>query len=268
MTNNERSEIAQEPEQKDGLACFSRRRRREERSEIAQEDVAKSLWRKYRRTAEYKSGRHFSINSVHPLVREAEEHGLNDVILQFARELERPVDIRIALSMRKESDWIDDWKRMHSMLFRYVYRQSGELRPLGHDVRFGDPGDEDLHHVPRGGSEVYNELYALARTLRDQTEFVNTSNIDEVCRFLAHFHYSFIRIHPFFDGNGRIARVVTDQLSVALGFVPIIAGFPRNNVEKKRIYHSAIRASATDHSYSELTAWIKQQLLDKLSEIA
>lgn len=239
----------------------------EERSEIAQEDVAKSLWRKYRRTAEYKSGRRFSISSVHPLVREAEEHGLSDVILQFARELEHPVDIRIALSLRKENDWIEDWKHMHSMLFRYVYQKSGELRPLGHDVRFGDPGDEDLHHVPCGGAEVYNELYALARSLRDQTEFVDVSNIDEVCRFLAHFHYGFIRIHPFFDGNGRIARVVTDQLSVSLGYIPIIAGFPRSNSQKKSAYHAAITSCIGDYACDSLTNWIKLQLTEKLTEI-
>lgn len=239
-----------------------------ERYELAESDVAKSLWRKYRKTPEYKSGRRFSINSVHPLVREAEERGLNDVILSFVRELERPIDIRISLAGRSESDWLDDWRQMHSTLFRHVYRKNGEFRPRGHDVRFGAPGDEELHRIPCGGAEVYNELYGLARYLHDSIEFVQVGDIDEVCRFLAHFHYNFIRIHPFFDGNGRIARVVTDQLSVALGYVPIIAGFPRNNAEKKRIYHAAIHASATDSAYSTLTEWIKVQLQDKLSQIA
>lgn len=239
-----------------------------ERYELAESDVAKSLWRKYRKTPEYKSGRRFSISSVHPLVREAEERGLNDVILSFVKELERPIDIRISLSQRSESDWLDDWKHMHGTLFRHVYRKNGEFRPRGHNVRFGDPGDEELHRIPCGGAEVYNELYALARYLRDSIEFIQVNDIDEVCRFLAHFHYNFIRIHPFFDGNGRIARVVTDQLSVALGYVPIIAGFPRNNAEKKRVYHAAIRASAIDSAYSTLTEWIKVQLQDKLSQIA
>lgn len=240
----------------------------DQRYEIAEEDAAKVLWRKYRKSAEYKSGRRYSINSVHPLVRQAEEQGLSDVILDFAKELERPVHIRVSLSMRQETDWLEDWKRKHTMLFRNVYRKTGELRPRGHDVRFGDPGDEDLHHIPCGGAEVYNELFALARYLHDSIEYINIADVDEVCRFLAHFHYSFIRIHPFFDGNGRIARVVTDQLSVALGYVPIIAGFPRNNTEKKQIYHAAIRSSALDHTYRDLTNWIKLQLQDKLDKIA
>ncbi len=238
-----------------------------ERYELSEDLIAKPLWRKYRKTPEYKSGRRYSINSAHPLVRDAEERGLNDVILHFAKELEQPIDIRVTLSGRRETDWLDDWKRMHSMLFRYVYRKNGEFRPPGHDVRFGSPGDEDLHHIPHGGAEVYNELYGLARFLHDSIEYIPVENIDEVCRFLAHFHYSFIRIHPFFDGNGRIARVITDQLSVALGYVPIIAGFPRNNIEKKQIYHAAIRASATDSSCSVLTEWIKLQLQDKLAQI-
>lgn len=238
-----------------------------ERYELAETDVAKSLWRKYRHTIEYKSGRRFSINSVHPLVREAEEKGLADVIMSFVRELERPIDIRTTLSDRQENDWIEDWKRMHSLLFRRVYRETGNLRAKGHDVRFGEPGDEDLHRIPAGGAEVYNELYALSRYLRESLPYVPLENLDEVCRFLAHFHYNFIRTHPFFDGNGRIARVVTDQLSVALGFVPIIAGFPRNNAEKKRIYHAAIKSAASDTSYSELTSWIKVQMQDKLAQI-
>ena len=239
-----------------------------ERYEIPESDVTKSLWRKYRHTPEYRSGRRYSINSTHALVRNAEEQGLNEVILKFARELETSADIRTDFAHRRELDWINDWKLMHHTLFGYVYRECGKLRPRGHDVRFGAPGDEDLHHIPCGGAEVYNELFALARLLCDRLEFVKASDLDESCRFLAQFHYNFIRIHPFFDGNGRIARVVTDQLSVALGYVPIIAGFPRNNAEKKRIYHAAIHDSAGDTACVALTAWIKSQLQDKLAEIA
>ncbi len=238
-----------------------------ERYEIALEDIAKPLWRKYRKSAEYKSGRRYSINSTHALVRSAEEQGLNNVILKFAHQLEASEDIRRDFIQRRESDWIDDWKTMHRTLFGLVYRECGCLRPRGYDVRFGDPGDEELHHIPCGGAEVYNELFALARTLVNRLEFIKVSDLDEVCRFLAQFHYSFIRIHPFFDGNGRIARVVTDQLSVALGYIPIIAGFPRNNADKKRIYHAAIHDCADDSACIALTNWIKTQLEEKLHEI-
>lgn len=238
-----------------------------DRTEISQADTAKILWRKYRSTPEYKSGRRYSISSVHPLVRKGEEQGLENIILNFARELEHGHDLRAQFIQRTEHDWLGDWQNMHATLFRSVYRDNGHFRPKGYDVRFGDPGDENLHHIPRGGGEVYNEIFALARTLKDSLEYVKIDNLDEVCLFLARFHYNFIRIHPFFDGNGRIARVVTDELAVVLGYVPIIAGFPRNNLEKKQIYHAAIRAAAFDSSCHQLAIWIKAQMLDKLAQI-
>lgn len=71
----------------------------------------------------------------------------------------------------------------------------------------------------------------------------------------------------FFDGNGRIARVVTDQLAVSLGYVPIIAGFPRNNTDKKHVYHEAIHDCAHDSTCRVLSNWIKIQLQDKMSQI-
>ena len=55
-----------------------------ERYEIPESDVTKTLWRKYRRTPEYHSGRRYSISSIHPLIRAGEEQGLNNVILKFA----------------------------------------------------------------------------------------------------------------------------------------------------------------------------------------
>ncbi len=238
-----------------------------ERYEISREDAAKSLWKAYRRTPEYKSGRIYSINSVHPLVRQAEERGLNDIILDFISQLEKSSSTRQRLINRNENDWIQDWRKMHTILFQRVYRQTGQLRPLGHDVRFGSPGDEDLHKIPRGGAEVYNELFILARNIKDRLAYVDNYQIDEVCRFLAQFHYGFIRVHPFFDGNGRIARVVTDQLSVSLGYIPIIAGFPRSNSQKKSAYHAAITSCIGDYACDSLTNWIKLQLTEKLTEI-
>ena len=35
-------------------------------------------------------------------------------------------------------------------------------------------------------------------------------------------HVSFVRVHPFFDGNGRLARLLANMPVLAAGFPPIV----------------------------------------------
>ena len=37
---------------------------------------------------------------------------------------------------------------------------------------------------------------------------------EDKLNILADIHFRFIMIHPFDDGNGRIARAITDQVSL------------------------------------------------------
>jgi Fic family protein len=46
------------------------------------------------------------------------------------------------------------------------------------------------------------------------------------------FHLKYISIHPFYDGNGRTARIFTNLILIALGYPPVII-----EVTKKNIYN-------------------------------
>lgn len=52
----------------------------------------------------------------------------------------------------------------------------------------------------------------------------------------AEFHYKFIRIHPFDDGNGRTARILMNFILMQFGFPPVII-----KTEDKENYFSALR---------------------------
>lgn len=52
----------------------------------------------------------------------------------------------------------------------------------------------------------------------------------------AEFHYKFIRIHPFDDGNGRTARILMNFILMKFGYPPTII-----KVEDKENYFSALR---------------------------
>ena len=63
--------------------------------------------------------------------------------------------------------------------------------------------------------------------------------------FLAELHKSFIHIHPFDDGNGRVVRLLLSYILVRLGFLPMVL----NNREE---YIKAIQFSDTgDNSVLE-----------------
>jgi len=239
------------------------------RPEIHKDDIAASLWRKYERSEEYQSqNRTESISSVHPLVKAAESNGLAKVIRAFVGELVKEASLRTKYENRAPGDWVDEWKSMHELLFKGVFKSRGSFRPNGHDVRFGSPGDEELHRIPWGGGQTTNEAHMLGRQISEDLKFVSPENVEAVCAFLARSHYGFIRIHPFGDGNGRIGRALTDQLALSLGYPPVIAGFPRLNSEKKTRYHTAITGCIGNPSCYSLAAWIKEQIEIKISEIA
>ena len=52
--------------------------------------------------------------------------------------------------------------------------------------------------------------------------FATIANKIETLEDVAHIHYDFVKIHPFVDGNGRIARVLMNLALVSLGYFPII----------------------------------------------
>lgn len=239
------------------------------RDEIPLEDIVPSLRKRYFNSKEYKvQNRKKSINSTHSLVYEAEKKGLNKMIFNFIGCLDKHIDLYDIYKKRNVNDWLSEWREMHKQLMKYVYRDSGHFRVNGHDVYFGYAGDEDEFGIPKGGSKVIQELYNYAHNIRFLLDSVDKNNIKDVCRFLAIIHFGFIRIHPFGDGNGRIARAITDQFAVSLGYPPVIAGYPRTVFEAKQQYHKAIRGCIGDRDCKSLSSWIESKIITAIDKIA
>jgi Fic family protein len=66
-------------------------------------------------------------------------------------------------------------------------------------------------------------------------ENVNKKGVHPVL-FASEFHYKFIRIHPFDDGNGRIARLLMNFLLMQKGYPPAII-----KTENKNEYFNALQ---------------------------
>jgi len=88
----------------------------------------------------------------------------------------------------------------------------------------------------------------------------NYSTIDEILEFISKIHHKFICIHPFPDGNGRIGRVIIDQLCLAYGMPMVMGTYPRTNRKQRKAYHSAIRLASVENDYSYLKSWLNQRI--------
>lgn len=238
-----------------------------ERREIDREELTDSFWTVYEKTDDYRNGKIYSINSAHPLIRSAEEKGLKRVYDKFIEELSAKGKLKDALKNRNKLDWLNEWKQMHSLLFRDIYKDCGRFRREGEDYYFGSFEDKDRYGIP-DGKDVAWRIVEIADIVGEDLKYIDSSNMEYVCDYLAKVHYGFVIVHPFKDGNGRIARAIVDQLAMSLSYVPVLAGFPRTNKDVKKEYHNAINNCIEDQSRAALSNWIYKQMKPKVENIA
>jgi Fic family protein len=86
------------------------------------------------------------------------------------------------------------------------------------------------------GKSVYMEYAAPADVPRLMerwlSDFNKTRPINRPAQALAAYvrmHMVFVRIHPFFDGNGRMARLIANLPVLAAGFPPILVSMSRRS---------------------------------------
>lgn len=72
------------------------------------------------------------------------------------------------------------------------------------------------------------------------------------------FHYRFIRIHPFDDGNGRVARILMNFILMQFGYPPVIV-----KTEDKKNYYAVLRL-ADAGELEPFIEYIGQNLINSL----
>lgn len=104
-----------------------------------------------------------------------------------------------------------------------------------------------------GANFVPPNALKIDEFITELTEWTNNSEMNIVLKS-AIFHHRFVWIHPFFDGNGRTARLLFNLLLMKEGFPPAII---LKNDRKK--YYDALNF-ANNGNYSKLVLLIFQAL--------
>lgn len=102
-----------------------------------------------------------------------------------------------------------------------------------------------------GANFVPPNALKVDELMSELIDFANDLEIDILIRS-AIFHHRFVWIHPFFDGNGRTARLLLNLLLMKSGFPPAII---LKNDRKK--YYDALN-QANNQDYSKLLLLILQ----------
>ena len=89
----------------------------------------------------------------------------------------------------------------------------GEIRLLNVAVGAGGRSYMSYNKVP-------DKLAEFCRFLNEERQKASKKSVDELYRMTFDAHYNLVTIHPWADGNGRMARLVMNMLQFEFGLIP------------------------------------------------
>lgn len=152
---------------------------------------------------------------------------------------------------------IEALKRLHGIMTKYTVEESGNFR-RGEEGVFN--GDKCIFMAPPA-SLVPEQMQSLFDWMNKAKDTVHPLILAAV------FHYEFVFIHPFSDGNGRMARLWHTAILTAwkpmFEFIPI-----ESQIEKFQDgYYNAIAQCHIDGESTVFIKFILEQISAVLGEI-
>lgn len=112
----------------------------------------------------------------------------------------------------------------------------GELRAMSVSVA---PADGSAPYSPPPPQEVRDLLTEWCAKWRDGYSALQAQETDARLAGICSAYYQFLRIHPFLDGNGRMARALLDQMLRELLAIPLPPSFNDSRIEHQEALRRA-----------------------------
>jgi len=138
-------------------------------------------------------------------------------------------------------------RELHKLILKESYESAAitpEGLPTKKKIKIGEYKQSPNHVKTRTG-EIFRfatpaETPALMADLISWYENEIKEEPSNPILLAAHFHYKFIRIHPFDDGNGRTVRILMNFILMKYGYPPVII----ENQDKAAYYRVLEQADA------------------------
>ena len=108
---------------------------------------------------------------------------------------------------------IDDIKKLHHLFLGKIYDWAGEYR----SVDLSSPGIRWCR-----AAYIESEMQKFQQSLQEMTPFTPDMTFEDIIQKFSYLHGELIVIHPFRDGNGRVARLLGNLLLLQSGRSPLL----------------------------------------------
>ena len=153
---------------------------------------------------------------------------------------------------------INDLKHYHGIMTRYLVDEAGEFRSSEEGVF---SGERCIFMAPpaRIVPQLMRELFEWMKSAKDEVHPLILSSV---------FHYEFVFIHPFTDGNGRMARLW--HTAMLAKWKPIFEYIPiESQIEKfQEEYYDAISKCHMEGAATIFIEFMLSQIDKILDEVS
>lgn len=228
-------------------------------------EAADKLWQKLRLEWDYNSshieGNTLTYDETMLLLLHGDTTGDHDI-----REYDEMRAHDVAIHMVK--DWANDKNRditesdiknLNKIILVQPFWKEAltyDRQPTRRLIKVGDYKEHpNSVRLKTGGMFHYASPDETPRLMQELMDWYRSLEGTHPIQIAAEFHYKFIRIHPFDDGNGRIARLLVNYVLMRNGYTPIII----KSADKEN-YLAALRKADAGDGVAFISYLAEQQI--------
>jgi Fic family protein len=180
----------------------------------------------------------------------------HEEVVGHAKAIDLVYDFIRRKSDLTEKDLFDLHKAVQTERIIDVYKPVGawKVEPNSTVIVSGDDQIIFEYASPKDVPELMQSWLALFQNTCKE----KTLNREEALTAYVFLHVSFVRIHPFWDGNGRMARLIANVPVIRAGFPPII--IPK---ERRKEYIDAL----SEYHLAAGTVTARSELLPEVNKL-